>query len=74
MSPTESIDSVKFMSSSPNYQPRADDWSWATKIAVASITSQGTMGGLLVAGFVSILDKSSSILKINIFISLKLFF
>ncbi|OAD54754.1 Transmembrane GTPase Marf [Eufriesea mexicana] len=51
MSPTESIDSVKFMSSTPNYQPRPDDWSWATKIAVASITSQGTMGGLIVAGF-----------------------
>ncbi|XP_017880366.1 transmembrane GTPase Marf isoform X2 [Ceratina calcarata] len=51
MSPTGSVDSVKFMSSAPSYQPRSDDWSLATKIAVASITSQGTMGGLIVAGF-----------------------
>lgn len=31
--------------------PSPDDWSVLTKIAVASATSQGTMGGLLVAGF-----------------------
>lgn len=55
MSPAESIDSVKFMSTTSNHQPRSDDWSLATKIAVASITSQGTMGGLIVAGFVSVL-------------------
>jgi len=30
-----------------------DDWSTASRIAVAAVTSQGTMGGLLVAGFVS---------------------
>ena len=56
MSPAESVDSVKFMSTTSNHQPRSDDWSLATKIAVASITSQGTMGGLIVAGFVSMLD------------------
>ena len=27
-----------------------DDWSLVSKIAVASLTSQGTMGGLLVGG------------------------
>lgn len=53
MSPAESIDSVKFMSNTPHYPQRSDDWSLATKIAVASVTSQGTMGGLIVAGFVS---------------------
>lgn len=51
LSPTDSVDSVKFISTTPNYQPRSDDWSLATRIAVASITSQGTMGGLIVAGF-----------------------
>ncbi|CAK9799322.1 Transmembrane GTPase Marf [Anthophora quadrimaculata] len=52
VSPVESVDSVKFLSSATNYQPqRSDDWSLATKIAIASITSQGTMGGLIVAGF-----------------------
>lgn len=54
MSPTESIDSLKFVSSNPNFSSRSDDWSLITKIAMASITSQGTMGGLIVAGFVSI--------------------
>lgn len=58
MSPAESIDSIKFMTNTSNYhQSRSDDWSLATKIAIASITSQGTMGGLIVAGFVSILHK-----------------
>ncbi|XP_076167949.1 mitochondrial assembly regulatory factor isoform X2 [Ptiloglossa arizonensis] len=51
MSPTESIDSLKFVSSNPNFSSRSDDWSLITKIAMASITSQGTMGGLIVAGF-----------------------
>ncbi|XP_076242665.1 mitochondrial assembly regulatory factor isoform X1 [Calliopsis andreniformis] len=51
MSPAESVDSIKFVSNTPCYQPRSDDWSLATRIAVASITSQGTMGGLIVAGF-----------------------
>jgi hypothetical protein len=31
----------------------AEDWSFLSKIAIASISSQGTVGGLLVAGFVS---------------------
>lgn len=57
MSPAESIDSIKLMTNTSNYQSRSDDWSLATKIAIASITSQGTMGGLIVAGFVSILRK-----------------
>ncbi|KYM77203.1 Transmembrane GTPase Marf [Atta colombica] len=35
----------------PNFPTRSDDWSLATRIAVASVTSQGTMGGLIVAGF-----------------------
>lgn len=54
MSPAESVDSIKLMSSAPAFSQRSDDWSLATKIAVASITSQGTMGGLIVAGFVGV--------------------
>ncbi|KAG5305534.1 MARF GTPase, partial [Acromyrmex insinuator] len=50
-SPADSIDSLKFVSSTPNFPTRSDDWSLATRIAVASVTSQGTMGGLIVAGF-----------------------
>ncbi|XP_014227750.1 transmembrane GTPase Marf isoform X1 [Trichogramma pretiosum] len=52
ISPADSIDSSKFVSTT-NYfvPPRNDDWSLSTKIALASITSQGTMGGLLLAGF-----------------------
>lgn len=30
-----------------------EDWSFLSRIAIASVTSQGTMGGLLAAGFVS---------------------
>lgn len=52
-SPADSIDSVKLMSNAANFAPRADDWSFASRIAVASVTSQGT-GGLIVAGFVRI--------------------
>ncbi|XP_015119812.1 transmembrane GTPase Marf isoform X2 [Diachasma alloeum] len=51
VSPTDSIDSVKFVTNPVSFPPRNDDWSLATRIAVASITSQGTMGGLIVAGF-----------------------
>ena len=61
MFPAESIDSIKFMTNTSNYQSRSDDWSLATKIAIASITSQGTMGGLIVAGFVSILSLNNYI-------------
>jgi len=32
----------------------SDDWSILSRLAIASITSQGTMGGLLVGGFVNI--------------------
>ncbi|CAL8148072.1 unnamed protein product [Orchesella dallaii] len=35
----------------PFYTSGNDDWSIVSRIAVASITSQGTMGGLLLAGF-----------------------
>lgn len=52
-SPTDSIDSIKFVSNTPNFSTNSDDWSLATRIAIASITSQGTMGGLIIAGFVS---------------------
>ena len=50
-SPAESVDSIKFISSTPNFPPRSEDWSLATRIAIASVTSQGTMGGLIIAGF-----------------------
>ena len=30
-----------------------DDWTLLNQIAVASVTSQGTVGGILLAGFVS---------------------
>ena len=53
MSPADSIDSSKFVSTSNCFATRPDDWSLATRVAIASITSQGTMGGLIVAGFVS---------------------
>lgn len=52
VSPTSSIDSAKFVPTSNCFATNPDDWSLATKVAIASITSQGTMGGLLVAGFV----------------------
>ncbi|XP_058806833.1 transmembrane GTPase Marf isoform X2 [Phymastichus coffea] len=51
ISPADSIDSSKFVSTSNCFATRSDDWSLATRVAVASITSQGTMGGLIVAGF-----------------------
>lgn len=51
VSPTDSIDSLKLVSSAPNFSTNSDDWSLATRIAIASITSQGTMGGLIIAGF-----------------------
>ncbi|KAG7207346.1 hypothetical protein KM043_009010 [Ampulex compressa] len=51
MSPADSVDSVKFTSNGSGFPSRSDDWSLATRIAIASITSQGTMGGLIVAGF-----------------------
>ncbi|XP_043488437.1 transmembrane GTPase Marf isoform X1 [Polistes fuscatus] len=50
-SPTDSIDSIKFISNTPNFSTNTDDWSLATRVAIASITSQGTMGGLIIAGF-----------------------
>lgn len=50
-SPADSIDSSKFVTSVASFPNRQDDWSLATRVAIASITSQGTMGGLIVAGF-----------------------
>ncbi|KAK4876273.1 hypothetical protein RN001_012695 [Aquatica leii] len=46
MTPTEQIDGRLILPSTS-----AEDWSILTKIALTSVTSQGTMGGLLVAGF-----------------------
>jgi hypothetical protein len=54
MSPTDSIDSSKFVSTPDCFPARPDDWNLITKVAIASITSQGTMGGLIIAGFVSL--------------------
>lgn len=45
--PTDQIDGRLLYTNSTN----ADDWSILTRIALASAGSQGTMGGLLVAGF-----------------------
>ncbi|KAF2901910.1 hypothetical protein ILUMI_04280 [Ignelater luminosus] len=46
MTPTEQVDGRLLYSNINN-----DDWSILTRIALAGATSQGTMGGLLVAGF-----------------------
>ncbi|XP_046995797.1 transmembrane GTPase Marf isoform X1 [Schistocerca americana] len=48
LSPSETLDvaQIKF----PTNQP-SDDWSIPSRLLMASIGSQGTMGGLLVAGF-----------------------
>nr|CAD7203287.1 unnamed protein product [Timema douglasi] len=48
LSPTENVDlsTVNYSSSKPS-----EDWSLWSSVALASIGSQGTMGGLLVAGF-----------------------
>jgi hypothetical protein len=58
MSPSENLDvtHTKFPSSN------SDDWSnMASRIAMASIGSQGTMGGLLVAGFVSYICRKNTV-------------
>lgn len=53
MSPTD----YEFNTSSTNNSLigsiNADDWSFLSRVAVASMGSQGTIGGLLLAGFVS---------------------
>jgi hypothetical protein len=50
MSPSENVDVMHINLPANN----TEDWtSVAAKMAMASIGSQGTMGGLLVAGFVS---------------------
>jgi hypothetical protein len=50
MSPSDSLDVTHVKVPADN----TEDWtSVASKIALASIGSQGTVGGLLVAGFVS---------------------
>jgi hypothetical protein len=50
MSPSENVDVMQINSPANN----SADWTnVAAKMAMASIGSQGTMGGLLVAGFVS---------------------
>lgn len=65
-SPAESTDSLKFISTTPNFPSRADDWPLISRIAIASVTSQGTMGGLIIAGFVCII-----LSKIGLFIHKK---
>ncbi|KAE8750554.1 hypothetical protein FOCC_FOCC002848 [Frankliniella occidentalis] len=52
MSPNDSVDSnmVAYGSGSSSIS-RIDDWSIPSRIALASIGSQGTMGGLVIAGF-----------------------
>lgn len=62
MSPNDSIDSnmVAYGSGSSSLS-RVDDWSIPSRIALASIGSQGTMGGLVIAGFVSVLDPCISL-------------
>jgi hypothetical protein len=58
LSPSDSLDvtHVKLPSNS------TEDWSSiASRIAVASIGSQGTVGGLLVAGFVSYIHRKEQV-------------
>ncbi|KAH0567445.1 transmembrane GTPase Marf isoform X2 [Cotesia glomerata] len=50
-SPTDSVDSIKYITNPINFSPRNDDWSLASRVAISSIVSQGTMGGLIIAGF-----------------------
>ncbi|XP_034243622.1 transmembrane GTPase Marf [Thrips palmi] len=52
MSPNDSVDSNMgaYGSGSPSLS-RVDDWSIPSRIALASIGSQGTVGGLVIAGF-----------------------
>lgn len=45
-SPTDNVDGTLLYTSTT-----AEDWSILSRIALASVSSQGTMGGLLVAGF-----------------------
>jgi hypothetical protein len=58
MSPSENVDVMHIKLPSNN----TEDWSSvAARMAMASIGSQGTMGGLLVAGFVSYICVNSSV-------------
>jgi hypothetical protein len=58
LSPSENVDVARINFSSSN----SDDWTAiASRIAVASIGSQGTMGGLLVAGFVSYIFRMNKV-------------
>lgn len=57
MSPSENVDVIHIKLPANN----TEDWSnVAARMAMASIGSQGTMGGLLVAGFVSYICISNS--------------
>ncbi|KAK7866709.1 hypothetical protein R5R35_003245 [Gryllus longicercus] len=52
LSPSENVDpNTKFSSGMVAQRQSGDDWSLASRIVMASISSQGTMGGLLCAGF-----------------------
>ncbi|KAG8037819.1 hypothetical protein G9C98_006030 [Cotesia typhae] len=46
-----SVDSIKYITNPINFSSRNDDWSLASRVAISSIVSQGTMGGLIIAGF-----------------------
>ena len=54
LSPMDSMDSAQPLSSPSPFGGliSSDEWSLTSKLALASFGSQGTMGGLLVAGFV----------------------
>lgn len=53
LSPMDSLDSAQQLSSPSPFGSlmSSDEWSLTSKLALASLGSQGTMGGLLVAGF-----------------------
>jgi hypothetical protein len=56
LSPSESLDVVHVKSPSN----KTEDWSGiASRMALASVGSQGTVGGLLVAGFVSYICRNN---------------
>lgn len=54
LSPVDTLDSPPQLTSPSPFSIQPEDWSFTSKLALASIGSQGTMGGLLVAGFVSL--------------------
>jgi hypothetical protein len=57
----------------PIFFTNSDDWATASRIALAAVTSQGTMGGLLVAGFVCFFYYNQNQIKheISVFVAFK---